>query len=305
MQRLHAVNPAILAILLAATLWGTLGIAYELVGREVDVDSLTIVTIRAVGATAILVIWWGIRDRTVFRVTRRDLPVFVLMGLISVAVFYIVLIYTFVYTSVAVGTLLLYMAPAFVTVGAAMFLDERLTVSKLLALAISFIGCGLVVEITNPDVVSGNIKGILFGLGSAVCYGSYSLLAKPVLARYRAPTVQTVHMIFGTVALLIVKLIVSPGSWPPIWQTVLLSVFLGTLISIVPVALYTYGLNALPSSEASILATWEPVVAVLLAALVLGERLGAVQTIGACCVVCAVILLGRASATRRPAVVTP
>jgi drug/metabolite transporter (DMT)-like permease len=75
-------------------------------------------------------------------------------------------------------------------------------------------------------------------------------------------------------------------------------VFLGTLISIAPVALYTYGLNVLPSSEASILATWEPVVAVVLAALILDERLGLIQTIGAGCVVCAVILLGRASASR-------
>jgi drug/metabolite transporter (DMT)-like permease len=298
LHRLRAVNPAILAVLLAATLWGTLGVAYELIDRNVETDRLTIVTLRAVGATVILVVWWAIRDRSVFQVTRRDLPVFVLMGLVSVTIFYIILIYAFLYSSVAVATLLLYMAPAIVTIGAAVFLDERLTPSKLLALGISIAGCGLVVEITNPDAVSGNVKGIVFGLGSAICYGSYSLLAKPVLARYRAHTVQTVHMIFGSAALLAVKLVVSPGAWPSLWQTILLAVFLGTLISIAPVALYTYGLNVLPSSEASILATWEPVVAVVLAALILDERLGLIQTIGAGCVVCAVILLGRASASR-------
>jgi drug/metabolite transporter (DMT)-like permease len=297
--RFREINPAVPAVLLAATLWGTLGIAYELIDRNVETDRLTIVTLRAVGATVILVVWWAIRDRSVFRVSRRDLPVFVLMGLVSVTLFYIILIYAFLYSSVAVATLLLYMAPAIVTIGAAMFLDERLTVLKLLALATSIVGCGLVVEITNPDAISGNLKGIVFGLGSAVCYGSYSLLAKPVLSRYRAPTVQTVHMIFGSAALLVVKLVVSPGSWPSFWQTILMAVFLGTLISIVPVALYTYGLNALPSSEASILATWEPVVAVVLAALILDERLGLIQSIGAGCVVCAVILLGRASSNRQ------
>jgi drug/metabolite transporter (DMT)-like permease len=289
LHRLRAVNPAILAVLLAATLWGTLGVAYELIDRNVETDRLTIVTLRAVGATVILVVWWAIRDRSVFQVTRRDLPVFVLMGLVSVTIFYIILIYAFLYSSVAVATLLLYMAPAIVTIGAAVFLDERLTPSKLLALGISIAGCGLVVE---------NVKGIVFGLGSAVCYGSYSLLAKPVLTRYRAHTVQTVHMIFGSAALLAVKLVVSPAAWPSLWQTVLLAAFLGTLISIAPVALYTYGLNVLPSSEASILATWEPVVAVVLAALILDERLGLIQTIGAGCVVCAVILLGWASASR-------
>ena len=303
MQRLRQFNPAMLAVLLAATLWGTLGVYYEIVDRHVDVDRLTVVTLRATGATIVLVLWWNWRDRSVFCVGRRDLPIFVAMGLASVTAFYIFLIYTFVYTSVAVGTLLLYMAPAFVTIGAACFLGERLTRSKIVALLVSFVGCALVVEITRPGAISGNAKGILLGLASAICYASYSLMAKPMLTRYRGATIQTVHMIFGSVALLLVKLIVSPGDWPSILQVVVLSLVGGIAISVVPVALYTYGLSNLPSSEASILATWEPVVAVLLAAIVLDERLGAVQTVGACLVVAAVVILGRSTSSRRAEVI--
>jgi drug/metabolite transporter (DMT)-like permease len=294
-RRLRAVNPAILAVLLAATLWGTLGVYYELVDRHVEIDQLTVVTLRAVGATVMLVVWWAWRDRSVFLVARRDLPILAIMGLVSVTAFYVVLIYAFVYTSVAVGTLLLYMAPAFVTIGASVLLNERLTRAKLAALLVSFAGCAFVVEITRPDAVSGNLKGILLGLASAVCYGSYSLMAKPMLARYRGATVQTIHMIAGSVALLGIKLVVSGTEWPSWWQVLILGGIGGAILSVIPVALYTAGLGKLPSSEASILATWEPVVAVFLAALVLGERLGIVQTIGACLVVMAVVILGRST----------
>ena len=298
MQNLRRLNPAILAVLLAATLWGTLGIYYELVDRHVDIDQLTVVTLRAVGATAMLVLWWGLRDRSVFRVERRDMPIFTIMGLTSVTAFYVILIYSFLYTSVAVGTLLLYMAPAFVTIGASIMLDERLTRPKLMALLVSFVGCALVVEITRPGAVSGNLKGILLGLASALCYGSYSLMAKPMLARYRGATVQTVHMMVGTAALLAIKLVVSGAEWPSWWQVIALAAIGGAFLSVVPVALYTLGLSNLPSSEASILATWEPVVAVVLAALVLGERLGIAQTFGACLVVAAVVILGRSTSGR-------
>jgi drug/metabolite transporter (DMT)-like permease len=303
-RKLRSLNPAILAVLLAATLWGTLGVYYEVVDRHVDIDQLTVVTLRAVGATVMLVLWWTWRDRSVFLVARRDLPIFAIIGLVSVTAFYIVLIYAFVYTSVAVGTLLLYMAPAFVTVGASILLNERLTRAKLAALLVSFVGCALVVEITRPDAVSGNLNGILLGLASAVCYGSYSLMAKPMLARYRGATVQTIHMIVGSIALLGIKLVVSGAEWPSWWQVLVLGTIGGAILSVIPVALYTAGLGKLPSSEASILATWEPVVAVFLAALVLGERLGMVQTIGACLVVMAVVILGRSTSGQaaRPAV---
>lgn len=299
MTRLSWINPAVFSVLVAATLWGMLGVAYEIIDRNIDVDRFTVVTLRAVGATVVLIVWWSVRDRTVFAIDKRDCPRFVMMGLVSVTLFYVILIYAFAYTSVAVGTLLLYLAPAFVTIAASLFLGEPITQIKILALTLSFAGCALVVEITNPDYLSGNLWGIVLGLASAVCYGSYSLLAKPMLARYRGATVQAVHMIIGSAALLIIKMIVSPGEWPSVGESLLIALACGIALSVVPVALYTAGLNGLPSSDASILATWEPVVAVLLAAVVLGERLGSVQTIGACFVVGAVVLLGWGGSGRR------
>jgi len=63
------------------------------------------------------------------------------------------------------------------------------------------------------------------------------------------------------------------------------------LATLVPVTLYTYGLSRLPASEASTLLTFEPVVAFVLAAAVLGESLAPGQWLGALSVLAGVVLL--------------
>lgn len=63
------------------------------------------------------------------------------------------------------------------------------------------------------------------------------------------------------------------------------------MTTLVPLALYTYGLSRLPASEASILFTFEPVVAFGLAAAVLGESLQTGPWLGAIGVLSGVVLL--------------
>jgi drug/metabolite transporter (DMT)-like permease len=60
--------------------------------------------------------------------------------------------------------------------------------------------------------------------------------------------------------------------------------------TLVPFACFYAGLRSLPPAQAGILATTEPVVAVLSAAVILGETLHALQWLGAALVLCASLL---------------
>jgi drug/metabolite transporter (DMT)-like permease len=178
---------------------------------------------------------------------------------------YLSLFIAFDLTSVAVGTVLLYLAPALVTVGAALFLNEPFTSRKLIALLLTFGGCLLVVELYRPQNLVGNALGIGSGLVAAGAYGFYSLGAKPLLRRYHAVTVLAYALLSAAFALLTVKLLTTPGDWPP--------------------------LRRLPASEASIVATLEPAVAVVLAGALLGERLAPLQLLGTLGILGGVVLL--------------
>ncbi|MBA3336073.1 MAG: EamA family transporter [Chloroflexia bacterium] len=290
------------AVVLAATMWGSIGTSYALLLDRIDTDPLTLVTIRACTATLLLATWLGLCDRSAFAVSRRELPRLTIFGLVTVTLFYPVLIYTFVETSVAVGTLLLYLAPALVTIVAAFTLGETLSRLKGVALLATLGGCWLVVEGYDPANLRANAFGLSLGLIAALCYAAYSLLGKQLLGRLRTSTVLMWHLLVGSVGLLAVKLATTPTAWPN-WDAIaIIAGYGGVIATLAPITLYTVGLSGMPSSEASILATWEPVVAIFLAAVVLREPLGAPQWLGAATVGVGLIILatrGRGMARTR------
>ncbi len=290
----------IVAVLSAAVCWGAQGIVYALILDQTQTDGLTVVTLRAATATLLLWGWLGITNPGVLRIPRAALPAFGLLGLIAVTIFYPALFFTYAWTSVAVGTVLLYLSPALVALGAALFLGEPLTRRKGIALATTFVGCALVVQVYEPANVTGSAAGIAVGLIAAVTYGTYSVLGKKLLAQHHLATVLAAYLLCGTLLLLGVKLLVSPGIWPAPREAITIGLVTGVLATLVPITLYTYGLSRLPASEAMILLTFEPVVAFVLAAAVLGESLAAGQWLGAISVLAGVLLLtAPAHASRR------
>ncbi|MDP9368579.1 MAG: DMT family transporter [Chloroflexota bacterium] len=281
------------SVLAAATMWGTIGVAYRVLSEYTQADEIAVVTIRAGAATLMLGAWLLIQDRDAFRVHRADLPFLIVFGLVTVTVFYLALIFTFSRTTVAVGTLLLYLAPAIVVLGGAVFLGESLTRERLGALAVAFLGCLLVVRVYRLDLLRGSLAGIGFGLVAAASYAAYSLMGKPLLQRYRVQTVLLYHLVVGTVGLVAVKLAVSPLTWPDVKGLLLIGGYTGLVTTLLPITFYSIGLRAMPSGDASILAMLEPVVALVLATVILGERLGIWQMIGGTLVLGAVVLLAR------------
>src|SRR5215208_624294 len=281
----------IAAVLGAAACWATQGVAYALILDGIKTDGLTVVTLRAVTPTLVLWLWLAVTDPGALRIPRTALPAFTLLGDIAVTIFYPALFYAYQWTSVSVATTLLYLSPTLVTLGAALFLREPLTKCKLIALVTTFLGSAMVVEAYQPQNLTGSAAGIGLGLIAAATYGTYSVLGKKLLARHQMATVLAAYLLLGTLLLIGVKLLVSPGTWPAPREAVTIGLFTGVLTTLLPITLYTFGLSRLPASEASILLTFEPVVAFVLAAVVLGESLHAGQWLGVMAVLGGVMLL--------------
>ena len=141
------------------------------------------------------------------------------------------------------------------------------------------------------------------GLIAAASYGTYSVLGKKLLAQVPMATVLAAYLLCGTLLLIAVKLVLAPGTWPAPREAIAIGLVTGVLATLAPITLYTYGLRRLPASEASILLTFEPVVAFVLAAAVLGESLAAGQWLGAISVLAGAVLLSvPAYASRRRSV---
>lgn len=285
--------PPVLFVLAAALLWSTIGTSYTLILNWFpELDSISLVTIRAIGATVLLGIWLAWRRPAALKPPRAALPPFMILGGSAVTGFYVVYGLAVEWSSVAVATVLLYLAPAIVGIGGALFLNEPLTSRNIVSMLLAFAGCILVVGLIG-DADDVTTRGIVAGLLSAVTYASFTLIGKPLMGRHPVDMTLFFHLLFGSVGLLAVALIVN-GRVHASWQAVIvITLFNGIFSSLLPIASYTIGMRRMRAASASTIATLEPVLAIMLAWMLLGESLGPVQIAGAALVISAVLLLAR------------
>jgi drug/metabolite transporter (DMT)-like permease len=191
--------------------------------------------------------------------------------------------------SSALVALLLYVYPAIVTIVAAALLREPLTGRKALALVVALGGTALTIG-RAPD---GTPLGIGLALGAAVAYAVYILLSSRVGPRAGAIPSATVVMLAAGAVLTIIALVRGPQLPDSAagWAAVVGLALISTVVAIVA---FFAGLERIGPAEASTVSTTEPVTAVLLAALVLGERLSTGQIVGGTLIVMAVMLTARA-----------
>lgn len=280
-----------LLVLLAAALWATLGVVYTVLAETYGLPPLAVAAFRAGLGGLLLLVGLLVLRRSALRVTRRAATIAVLYGVFGIALFYAVYINAILTAGVAVAAVLLYTAPAWVAVIAWRFLGEQLTRTHLLALGLTLLGSALIAQVYRPELLRVNGWGIVWGLLSGLTYGLWSVFNK-VGVRHTSPwTLQCYGMLVGASVLLLIQplsplqgALQAPGAI--FWLLVLaLGPTVGASVA------YAAGVQTVPVSVASLVATLEPVLAAVLARLVLGETLALGQMAGGALILAAVWLL--------------
>ena len=279
-----------LSILLAAALWGIIG----LWNRRLMAGGLSptgIVTVRNFGGCVLLCAVFAVKDRSVFRVKREHLKYFFGTGIISVVLFTICYFSCQQICSLAVASILLYTAPSFVVVLSALLWREPITKRKILVLFLTLLGCSMVCGLFAGQVTV-TFSGILLGLGSGFFYALYSIFGRYALAHYSSMTVTVWTFLFAgpaSLALLRPADISAMTGDPSMPLTAVCLIIFSTVL---PYLLYTNGLAKVESGKASILASLEPVVAALTGVIVFGEPMTAVTALGIVLVLGGAAILG-------------
>lgn len=265
-------------------------------------DTLIITQTRSSLSFLLMAAWFLLRDRSIFRVDRRDLPKFALAGTLGIAVTNFTYYFTVKETSVATAILLQYTAPVLVMAYAVFVLkEEALSTARVLALALSLAGCWLAVSGGDWSGLQLGGWGLASGIASAFCYSFMLLMSKHLLRKYSVWTTLTYAFGFSTLFWLLVNTpwdIAGKGytseDWAIFW-------FFAVVSILIPHSLFTAGLKLLEAGTVGIVTTLEPVVAIIVAYFALGESLTVVQVIGGSAVVAAVVLLQMQSIRRHRA----
>jgi drug/metabolite transporter (DMT)-like permease len=185
-------------------------------------------------------------------------------------------------------SLLLYTYPALVCCGAVALGREHVTPWEAMALALATAGTALVLLGGG----SGGLQatGVLFGLGAAVTYAAYILVADGLVARLD-PWLMSALVATGAGATFVVAGAVTGALEPPSGGAWIWIVAIALLSTVVPIGAFLVGLQRVGGPTASIVSTVEPVVTVSLAIVIFGDGFGPAQALGAALVLGAVLAL--------------
>lgn len=271
----------------AATLWSLNGtIARTLLDDGVSAVRLS--QLRSAGSAAILVVALALTRPGLLRVTRRDVPQLAFLGVAGLALVHATYFVAIDRLQIGVALTIEYLAPLLLLVWLRVVHGRRVARGLWGAVALSVVGCFLVVRAFDVGAVDG--VGLAAAFGAAVTFAVYMVGAER--AGHRHAPVTTLAWAFGFASLF--WAVVAPWWSFPFGAfgsggRVLLGlgvVLVGTLL---PFMCMVEALRHVPAPRAAIVSTLEPVLAAAFAWLILGETLAGVQIAGGALVLAAVV----------------
>ncbi len=283
------IGPAL--ILLAGCFWGSMGIFVRRL-TDYGFSSIQIVAIRVTLAALIFCMLLLIKDPSGFRISVKDIPLFLGLGFGSILFFTVCYFTAITMMPLSTAAILLYTSPIWIMLMSVLFFREKLTGRKLLALALAFAGCVLVSGVSGEGMT---LPGLLVGLGSGIGYGLYSILGTVALRRYSPFTVTTYTFAFAALGAWLIcrpaEMLAKFAAAPNLPGLVFFCFLTALVTAVIPFLAYTLGLQTVEASRAGILATVEPLVATLIGVAVFSEPLTLLSGLGILLILAAVVLL--------------
>jgi len=276
--KLREKNKAHLSLSAAMLIFGSIGIFR----RYLAVPSGFLVLSRAVIGALFLLFLTAIRGHKFSACAIKRNFLKLLCSGTFLGINWILLFEAYNRTEVSVATLCYYMAPVFIITASPVILKERLTAKKLFCAAGSLFGMVLVSGLFTGGVPSGDyLAGILLGLASAVFYASVVLLNKKLTDI--EPYDKTFVQLTVSAAVVLPYVLVFEDVSSVIFdvKTVLLLGVVGIVHTGIAYALYFGALKTASAQSAALLSYIDPASALIMSAVILGERLDLYATAGA------------------------
>lgn len=229
-------------------------------------------------------------------IDRKDIPRFLLCAITGVAINQLFFIKGLSLTTAIHSSLLSLGTPIFITIIAAWLLREKLTLQKLLGLALGIGGAAMLIlskdmQQNGKDVLLGDLMIII----NAVSYAFYLVMVRPLMERYKPIHVLRWVFTFGTFMILpfgIDQFIhtnwtaFGPAQWVALSFVALFLTFIAYLLNV-------YGLSVLSSSATGSYIYTQPVFAAIIAMLFMGEHFTLTKALAALCIFAGVFVVNR------------
>lgn len=254
-----------LSLLVANVIYGAnFTLAKEVMPRYMQ--PFGFILLRVLGA---LVFYWLIASLFIKEKTdKKDIPMFAALGLFGVAINQLLFFKGLSITSPINASIMMISTPILVLIVSNFVLKERITIKKLIGIAIGFAGAATLITLGNNISLSGATwKGDFYILINALSWGIYLVLVKPLMQKYNTITIIKWVFLFGFLYVLpfgYEELIETPWKQMTdyIWFCVIFVVFATTCVAYI---LNTYALKSLNPSVVSGYIYLQPLLATAMA----------------------------------------
>ena len=265
------VTRAKLDLIFSVAVFGTIGIFV----RSIPLSSSVIALVRGAVGAAFLLLLARIRRTPIDKAALRRRWKLLVLSAAMMSFNWITLFESYRYTTVATATLCYYTAPIFVTLASPLLLKERLTARKLFCVCLALAGMVFVSGVPQSGLPGpSEARGILLALCSAALYAGVILLNKYLadVPAYDRTVLQLAAAAVVMVPYILLTEDLSAHTFTPLGTVLLLIVAVfhtGWCYS-----LYFGSMTVLSAQTAALFSYIDPIVAILLSALLLKEPLG-------------------------------
>lgn len=282
------------ALTVAAVVWGG-----SIVGQKYALSAFSAVEVsvlRGLGALAILIPLWWMQEGRIIHLTARDAGILGALGL-GVLGNHLLTLYGLRHIGAASAGVIIGASPAITALLSSFLVRDVPFRSVAAGCALSFAGVALVSGFGNAAVPGESpwLGGLLVLLG-LISWALYTIGSGTVMGRLSALTVNWTTLLISIVLQI-------PLLWtdPRVMDSGLATVPLGGWVALLYLVVFAtalgqqawlYGVQGVGPSRAGVFVNLIPVSALLLSALVLGERIGAMQALGILLILGGVWLVG-------------
>ena len=263
--------------------------AMAVFGKLAYDEGASVGTLLAVRFTFAAALFWAIVPRREIRVLpRRDIRLALGLGACGYALQAGCYFVALGRIEAPLLALLLYTFPAIVAAAAVAIGRERFGGRHVIAVLLATGGLTLAVAGAGDGALDP--LGVALGIGAAVVYSVYILVSDGIAGRVPPQVLATLVCTGAAVTLVVGSTALGefhPGELTATgWGWL---ACLAVVSTVAAITLFFAGLDRVGPTMASILSSVEPLVTVLLAFVIFGERLGAIQLLGGALVLAAVV----------------
>ncbi|ARC84511.1 DMT family transporter [Clostridium argentinense] len=282
-------NYGILYVVMSATFFGIMPILAK-VAYSGGANTQTTLFLRFSFAAIILFLYLRFKKISIKLKKNQLIFVFVL-GIIGYTMMSVLLFMAYNYMSVGIATMTLYIYPAIVTILSSVIYKERINAKKIICLSLCIIGIFIMIDLGSA---SFSIIGVILSLLASLCYSWYVLGASSNYIKSIDSYVMSFYVsLSSALATFVIGLITNNLNFHIKAYGLVAIVIIAFISTVVALMAFLQGVKIIGPSSAAIFGTLEPIVSLILGALILGEALTFKTMLGSFFIITSMVILAK------------